>query len=126
MQRADAVSSMVYEANARLRDPVYGCAGTICQLQKQIDELQAELAKTKAEAANMQCLNSNLLALVCMEMANEVQEAGDPTVGSHINAALQQQQLLQQHHHLVDASGFLDEGSLEQCSKLENQTIYYY
>ncbi|KAK6156408.1 hypothetical protein DH2020_010656 [Rehmannia glutinosa] len=26
-QRADAVNSMVYEANARLRDPVYGCAG---------------------------------------------------------------------------------------------------
>uniref|UniRef100_A0A0D9ZTL9 LOB domain-containing protein n=1 Tax=Oryza glumipatula TaxID=40148 RepID=A0A0D9ZTL9_9ORYZ len=34
-QRADAVSSMVYEANARIRDPVYGCAGAICQLQKQ-------------------------------------------------------------------------------------------
>ncbi|KAJ0798534.1 putative transcription factor LOB family [Helianthus annuus] len=32
-QRTDAVSSMVYEANARLRDPVYGCAGAICQLQ---------------------------------------------------------------------------------------------
>ncbi|KAF5736238.1 LOB domain-containing protein 4-like [Tripterygium wilfordii] len=24
-QRGDAVSSMVYEANARIRDPVYGC-----------------------------------------------------------------------------------------------------
>ncbi|KAK1284150.1 LOB domain-containing protein 11 [Acorus calamus] len=35
-QRADAVSSMVYEANARIRDPVYGCAGAICQLQKQV------------------------------------------------------------------------------------------
>ncbi|KAH9331248.1 hypothetical protein KI387_003356, partial [Taxus chinensis] len=27
-RRADAVSSMVYEANARVQDPVYGCAGT--------------------------------------------------------------------------------------------------
>ncbi|KAG5239743.1 LOB domain-containing protein [Salix suchowensis] len=46
-QRADAVSSMVYEANARIRDPVYGCAGAISQLQKQVSDLQAQLAKRK-------------------------------------------------------------------------------
>ncbi|KVI09738.1 LOB domain-containing protein 1-like [Cynara cardunculus var. scolymus] len=67
-QRVDAVSSMVYEANARLRDPVYGCAGAICQLQKQVSELQAELAKAQAEVLNMQCQQSNLLSLICMEM----------------------------------------------------------
>ncbi|CAO2816477.1 unnamed protein product [Amaranthus hypochondriacus] len=67
-QRADAVSSMVYEANARLRDPVYGCAGAICQLQKQVSDLQAELAKARAEMVNMQCQQANLLALICMEM----------------------------------------------------------
>nr|GMC61791.1 LOB domain-containing protein 12-like [Ipomoea batatas] len=33
--RADAVSSLVYEANARLRDPVYGCVGAITYLQNQ-------------------------------------------------------------------------------------------
>ncbi|KAK3011761.1 hypothetical protein RJ639_012427 [Escallonia herrerae] len=68
-QRADAVSSMVYEANARLRDPVYGCAGAICQLQKQISELQAQLAKAQAEVVNMQCQQTNLMTLLCMEMA---------------------------------------------------------
>ncbi|OIW12605.1 hypothetical protein TanjilG_04769 [Lupinus angustifolius] len=67
-QRADAVSSMVYEANARLRDPVYGCAGAICQLQKQISDLQAQLAKAQAEVINMQCQQANLVALICMEM----------------------------------------------------------
>ncbi|KAI3705181.1 hypothetical protein L1987_75415 [Smallanthus sonchifolius] len=67
-QRVDAVSSMVYEANARLRDPVYGCAGSICQLQKQVSELQAELAKAKAEVLNMQCQQSNLLSMILMEM----------------------------------------------------------
>ncbi|XP_060170178.1 LOB domain-containing protein 1 [Lycium barbarum] len=67
-QRADAVSSMVYEANARLRDPVYGCAGAICQLQKQVNELQAQLAKAQAEVVNMQCQQANLMALICMEM----------------------------------------------------------
>ncbi|XP_059628258.1 LOB domain-containing protein 1-like [Cornus florida] len=68
-QRADAVSSMVYEANARLRDPVYGCAGAICQLQKHVSELQAELAKARAEIANMECQQANLVALLCMEMS---------------------------------------------------------
>ncbi|KAL0452207.1 UNVERIFIED_CONTAM: LOB domain-containing protein 1 [Sesamum latifolium] len=54
-QRADAVNSIVYEANARLRDPVYGCTGMICHLQNQVSELQAEVAKAQAEILNMQC-----------------------------------------------------------------------
>ncbi|XP_019194463.1 PREDICTED: LOB domain-containing protein 1-like [Ipomoea nil] len=69
-QRADAVNSMVYEAGARIRDPVYGCAGAICQLQKQMSELQAELAKAQAEILNLQCQNTNLKTLVCMQMAS--------------------------------------------------------
>ncbi|GMI89052.1 LOB domain-containing protein 1 [Hibiscus trionum] len=68
-QRADAVSSMVYEASARIRDPVYGCAGAICQLQKQVNELQAQLAKAQAEVVNMQLQQANLVALLCMEAA---------------------------------------------------------
>ncbi|XP_051121640.1 LOB domain-containing protein 1-like [Andrographis paniculata] len=59
-QRSDTVNSMVYEASARLRDPVYGSAGAISNLQKQIGELQAELAKANAEILNMQCLNAYL------------------------------------------------------------------
>uniref|UniRef100_A0A803M7Z5 LOB domain-containing protein n=1 Tax=Chenopodium quinoa TaxID=63459 RepID=A0A803M7Z5_CHEQI len=74
-QRADAVSSMVYEANARLRDPVYGCAGAICQLQKQVNDLQAQLAKAQAEILNMKCQQTNLLALICMEMAHDHDES---------------------------------------------------
>lgn len=66
-QRADAVTSMVYEAGARIRDPVYGCAGAICQLQKQVNELQAQLAKAHAELVNMQLQQANLMALICME-----------------------------------------------------------
>ncbi|KAL3523371.1 hypothetical protein ACH5RR_016205 [Cinchona calisaya] len=63
-QRLDAVNSMVYEATARTRDPVYGCAGTISLLQSQIMELQEELAKTKAEIFYMQCQNADLLTLI--------------------------------------------------------------
>ncbi|KAK4785164.1 hypothetical protein SAY86_001853 [Trapa natans] len=69
LKRADAVASMVYEADTRIRDPVYGCAGAICQLQKQVSELQAELAKAQAELVCIQCQQANLTHTLCMEMA---------------------------------------------------------
>lgn len=53
-QRGDAVSSMVYEANARVRDPVYGCVGAISYLQQQVDSLQMQLARAQAE---MMCMH---------------------------------------------------------------------
>ncbi|KAG5547189.1 hypothetical protein RHGRI_013007 [Rhododendron griersonianum] len=87
-QRADAVSSMVYEANARLRDPVYGCAGVICQLQKQVSELQVQLAKAQAEVVNMQYQQANLVAMNCMEMSPNQSPQASP----------QQQQQQQQYY----------------------------
>lgn len=48
-QRGDAVSSMVYESNARVRDPVYGCVGAISYLQQQVANLQMQLARAQAE-----------------------------------------------------------------------------
>ncbi|CAK8538347.1 unnamed protein product [Lathyrus sativus] len=57
-QRADAVSSLVYEANARVRDPVYGCVGAISYLQNQVSELQMQLAVAQAE-------------ILCIQMQNE-------------------------------------------------------
>ncbi|KAI7738678.1 hypothetical protein M8C21_012370 [Ambrosia artemisiifolia] len=48
-QRADAVSSLVYEANARMRDPVYGCVGAISYLQNQVSQLQMQLAVAQTE-----------------------------------------------------------------------------
>lgn len=44
---------MVYEANARVRDPVYGCVGAISSLQQQIDALQTQLAIAQAEVVHM-------------------------------------------------------------------------
>jgi len=69
-ERADAASSLVYEANLRLRDPVYGCAGAVCRLQKQANELKVQLARAQADLLNAQAQHANLLALVCVEMAN--------------------------------------------------------
>jgi hypothetical protein len=69
-QRAEAVSSMVYEAAARVRDPVYGSAGAICQLQRQVGGLKAQLARAQAELAAARAHHAHLLPLLCtVEMA---------------------------------------------------------
>ncbi|CAH1417377.1 unnamed protein product [Lactuca virosa] len=60
-QRADAVSSLVYEANARMRDPVYGCVGAISYLQNQVSQLQMQLAVAQAE-------------ILCIQMQQEPHE----------------------------------------------------
>lgn len=73
-QRTDAVNSMVYEADARIRDPVYGCAGSVCQLQKQVNELKMQLARTQADLINVQTQYANLIAFVYMEMTTDKQQ----------------------------------------------------
>ncbi|KAI6695268.1 hypothetical protein NL676_022978 [Syzygium grande] len=50
-QREDAVNSLAYEAETRLRDPVYGCVGLISILQHKLDLLQKELTTAKKELA---------------------------------------------------------------------------
>ncbi|BFI14882.1 protein MpASLBD21 [Marchantia polymorpha subsp. ruderalis] len=41
--RADAVTSLAFEAEARMKDPVYGCSGAISLTQRRIKELQEEV-----------------------------------------------------------------------------------
>ncbi|KAB2046868.1 hypothetical protein ERO13_A13G005600v2 [Gossypium hirsutum] len=60
-QRADAASSLVYEANVRLRDPVYGCMGAISALQQQVQSLQAEINAVRAEIMKHKCREANLI-----------------------------------------------------------------
>ncbi|KAK8638736.1 hypothetical protein V6N13_137147 [Hibiscus sabdariffa] len=43
-QREDTVNSLLYEAEAMLRDPVYGCIGAIALLQRKMIQLQHDLA----------------------------------------------------------------------------------
>ncbi|KAK2636096.1 hypothetical protein Ddye_030888 [Dipteronia dyeriana] len=50
--REDTVNSLAYEAEARLRDPVYGCIGAIALLQRKMLELQQDLAIARARLAN--------------------------------------------------------------------------
>ncbi|KAK6148323.1 hypothetical protein DH2020_019235 [Rehmannia glutinosa] len=68
-QRDDAVNSLAYEAEARVRDPVYGCVSAISFLQRQVERLQKEL-----DAAN------DLIRFACNEF---------PAVGMQPTAAPQ-------------------------------------
>src|SRR5262249_21627984 len=50
-QREDAVNSLFYEAQERLRNPVYGCVGLISSLQHRLKQLQVDLDNAKKELA---------------------------------------------------------------------------
>ncbi|GLJ42975.1 hypothetical protein SUGI_0891740 [Cryptomeria japonica] len=69
-QRADVVKSLVYEATARMEDPVYGCTREIHQLQKRIAEQESKLAATQAELLDMRFEHHNFVSLptICDEV----------------------------------------------------------
>ncbi|KAG9453556.1 hypothetical protein H6P81_006460 [Aristolochia fimbriata] len=49
--REDAVTTLAYEADARLRDPVYGCVADISLLQWKMVKLQEDLANARVRLA---------------------------------------------------------------------------
>ncbi|KAH7687047.1 Lateral organ boundaries LOB domain-containing protein [Dioscorea alata] len=53
-KRLDAVVTICFEAQARLRDPVYGCVAHIFDLQQQVVNLQAELSYLQAHLATLE------------------------------------------------------------------------
>ncbi|KAL5748161.1 hypothetical protein ACOSP7_025194 [Xanthoceras sorbifolium] len=73
-QRADAVSSLVYEANARVRDPVYGCVGAISYLQNQVSQLQMQLAVAQAEIL---CIQMQQEPASCLPTTNQIDQQDD-------------------------------------------------
>ncbi|XP_062204348.1 LOB domain-containing protein 12-like isoform X2 [Phragmites australis] len=91
-QRADAVSSLVYEANARVRDPVYGCVGAISYLQQQVSQLQMQLALAQTE-------------ILCIQMQSD----GHPTA-SPAPASLQRQQQMdgEAYRSLITQNGLIN------------------
>ncbi|XP_050221106.2 protein LATERAL ORGAN BOUNDARIES [Mercurialis annua] len=73
-QREDAVNSLAYEAEARVRDPVYGCVGAISFLQRQVQRLQKEL-----DAAN-----ADLIRFACSEIPTAMATSSvQPMVAAH-------------------------------------------
>ncbi|XAR58630.1 hypothetical protein NMG60_11014105 [Bertholletia excelsa] len=59
-ERCEAVVTIAYEAQARLRDPVYGCVAHIFALQQQVACLQAQLNQAKALLAHNLIDSSNV------------------------------------------------------------------
>ncbi|KAK9749284.1 hypothetical protein RND81_02G115000 [Saponaria officinalis] len=53
-KRLDAVVTICYEAQARLRDPIYGCVAHIFALQQQVLNLQSELSYLHAHLATLE------------------------------------------------------------------------
>jgi hypothetical protein len=83
-QRGDAVSSLVYEANARVRDPVYGCVGAISFLQNQVSQLQMQLAVAQAE-------------ILCIQMQNRDGNHDSDAVPSALQGDQHQHVMASQH-----------------------------
>ncbi|XP_022764403.1 LOB domain-containing protein 15-like [Durio zibethinus] len=84
-QRADAANSLVYEANVRLRDPVYGCMGAISALQQQVQSLQAELNAVRAELLNYKYREANLMpsSHVALLSSGAISVATPPPAPTH-------------------------------------------
>ncbi|KAL8199357.1 hypothetical protein R6Q57_012925 [Mikania cordata] len=118
-QREDAVNSLAYEAEARLRDPVYGCVGFISILQQRLKQIQTDLHNAKQELATymgpsamMPVLNpgfmqqfSNLQASLSPVMASNMQPMlslhgpGSSQDGRHNQPLFEAQQ-----HQFVEAA----------------------
>ncbi|KAL0341240.1 UNVERIFIED_CONTAM: LOB domain-containing protein 12 [Sesamum radiatum] len=82
-QRADAVSSLVYEATARVRDPVYGCTGAISCLQSQVAQLQMQLALAQAEILYIQMQQDQQLLPNTLQHLNETTTQNNYTPQFH-------------------------------------------
>lgn len=63
-RREDAVKALVYEARARLRDPVYGSTGAIFHLQKMIEELRSQLESIRSQVLELQQHRDQLLGIL--------------------------------------------------------------
>lgn len=78
-QREDTVNSLAFEAEARLKDPVYGCIGAIASLQVKMAELQHDLAIARARLARYTSNSPavlddafNMSSLSCLPECNEL------------------------------------------------------
>ncbi|KAL3640269.1 hypothetical protein CASFOL_015237 [Castilleja foliolosa] len=50
-ERNDAVNSLAYEAECRIKDPIYGCVGFVSYLQHNLRQVQQEIERAKKELA---------------------------------------------------------------------------
>ncbi|CAN6461564.1 unnamed protein product [Victoria cruziana] len=65
--RSEAALTITYEAQARLRDPVYGCVAHIFALQQQVASLQAQISSLKSQAAQSGLVHNSVNANLTQE-----------------------------------------------------------
>lgn len=58
-QKSDAMKSIIYQANAREKDPVHGCFGIIVMLQTQVERLRDELELVRSQILFLEQLYQN-------------------------------------------------------------------
>ncbi|KAK4746938.1 hypothetical protein SAY87_025975 [Trapa incisa] len=95
-QRPDAVSSLVYEATARVRDPVYGCVGAIWHLQNQVSQLQMQLVVAQAEILWIQTKREEAAAAVLLP-----QNGSEPYGNERALAHLHGESIIELPHELI-------------------------
>ncbi|KAI8564293.1 hypothetical protein RHMOL_Rhmol03G0169800 [Rhododendron molle] len=101
-QRGDAVNSLVYEANARVRDPVYGCVGAISYLQSQVSQLQMQLAVAQAEI------------LLCIQMQQDPAIPPAPQLVDSDDKSFFLQNNVPQYLHFAPSSNVIQDYSLKK------------
>ncbi|MBA0724657.1 hypothetical protein Golax_021332 [Gossypium laxum] len=86
-QREDAVNSLAYEAEARLRDPVYGCVGLISILQHKLKQMQHDLNNAKKELSTY--IGPQAMLPILQPSVFLQQHVGNPSSSSSSSAVMQ-------------------------------------
>ncbi|EHA8587008.1 LOB domain-containing protein 18 [Cocos nucifera] len=128
-KRLDAVVTICYEAQARLRDPVYGCVAHIFALQQQVVNLQAELSYLQAHLATLELPTppppppppqlpapppfsiSDLPSSLSLPATVDLSTLFDPQVQPHWSLQQQQQRPIELRQQVGPGSRSLSEGS---------------
>ncbi|GFP99835.1 LOB domain-containing protein 36 [Phtheirospermum japonicum] len=77
-QRNDAVNSLAYEAECRIKDPIYGCVGFVSLLQHHLRQVQQEIERAKKELATY--IGPAAMQPILNSPAQLMQQNFDPSV----------------------------------------------
>ncbi|KAF3319888.1 LOB domain-containing protein 16-like protein [Carex littledalei] len=107
--RCEAVVTIAYEAQARIKDPVYGCVAQIFALQQQVAILQAQVMQTKAQ-----------IAYGLLEVQSSQRNQSEKTVAGCTKRPLYYADYYTAEGALMQETGLKDEiisNQLVQCNK---------
>ncbi|KAL5059666.1 hypothetical protein RYX36_031270 [Vicia faba] len=112
-ERCEAVVTIAYEAQARIRDPVYGCVSHIFALQQQVACLQTQLIQVKSQLSqNIENSNNNNNQWIGNNNNNVVgtqQMNYHPFCPTYMNPPISPQSSLESS---IDHSGSMNDGMM--------------